>query len=357
MRVNLKRVVDDSYEIQFLNDLHEAGLNIRSMYRRASIFIITDANVAKHHAGALARSLFKDGIPTFVLKVSAGEATKNRRSKERLEDQLISLGVARDSLIVALGGGMVGDLAGFVAATLHRGIPFVQIPTSLLAQVDSSVGGKVAVDHPQGKNLIGAFFQPKKVYIVASTLKTLSQDEFRNGMAEVIKYAAILDDRLFTFLERNTATILRRDRAVMRRMIARCCKLKGAVVEKDERETDYRRILNFGHTIGHAIEQVSNYRIAHGKAVAIGMVAEAKFSTELKLLTAKEFSRLVRVLEVFGLPTTVPVSMKTAALFDATLHDKKVQHGNVSYTLLEKIGKARIGISIDRKRAQELFER
>jgi len=350
-------MIDDSYELRFVDNLARAGSDIRRMYPDARIFVVTDTNIAPLYAHALVRSLSGNGIPLHVVTVPAGESSKNRRTKAYLEDRLVALQAARDSLVIALGGGMVGDLAGFVAATLHRGIPFIQIPTSLLAQVDSSIGGKVAIDHPQGKNLIGAFYQPKKVYIATSALKSLPAKEFRNGMAEVIKCAAILDRSLFTFVETNKAAILRRDQTVMRRIIERCCRLKATVVEKDERENNYRRILNFGHTIGHAIEQVSKYRIAHGEAVAMGMAAEAKLSTELKLLSVRDSGRLVNALKAFGLPTSIPSRMKTTAIFDATLQDKKLQRGQVRYTLLERIGKARVGIGIDRRRAEELFER
>ncbi|MBI1802855.1 MAG: 3-dehydroquinate synthase [Ignavibacteriae bacterium] len=357
MRIHLKRIIDNSYDIRFVNNISEAGADIRSTYPDARVFIITDVNVGKHYAGPFARCVSGRTAPAYVLRIPAGEASKNRTMKESLEDQLISLGATRNSVIVALGGGMIGDLAGFVAATLHRGVSFIQIPTSLLAQVDSSIGGKVAVDHPQGKNLIGAFFQPKKVYIDVSTLKTLPDGEFRNGMAEVIKYGAILDGKLFTFLEKNRAAILRKNPNIMHAIIERCCELKRAVVEKDEREVDYRRILNFGHTIGHAVEQVSNYRIAHGKAVAIGMAAEAKVSTALGILSSNDAARLEDALKAFGLATSFPAKMRTTAIFDMTLRDKKTQQGKVHYTLLEKIGKARVGVPMSRVRAQELFER
>ena len=354
MKINLRRIIDTSYEIKFVRTIADAASDIRSSYPSASIFTITDSNVAKYYGRSFVKSLRGKAIP--ILKIQSGEASKSRKTKEYLEDKLIALGAERDSVIVALGGGVIGDVAGFVAATLHRGVPFIQIPTSLLAQVDSSIGGKVAVDHPLGKNLIGAFYQPKKVYISPSTLKTLPEEEFRSGMAEVIKYAVILDGTLMVFLEKNRLSILQRKPAVMRTIIERCCELKRRVVEKDEFESDYRRILNFGHTIGHAIEQVSHYRIPHGKAVAMGMIAEAKLSVKMGMLSQKEAVRLERILTAFGLQTIIPPSIKTSMLFDATLQDKKMRNGSVQYTLLQKIGNAHVGVPLTQKHAQELFE-
>jgi 3-dehydroquinate synthase len=252
---------------------------------------------------------------------------------------------------------MIGDLAGFVAATLLRGIPFIQIPTTLLSQVDSSIGGKVAVDHPLGKNLMGAFYQPKKVFIDVDTLKTLPVKEFRNGMAEVIKYAAILDSKLFSYLEKNNSKIInhsarggqasrRVESSTIIHLIHRCCELKKMVVEKDERETGLRRILNFGHTIGHAVESLSNYKLSHGEAVAIGMVAEAKISAALGMLDQSEVERLYNLLQLYKLPTDIPSKMDTHKIVRLTLHDKKVQQCKAQYTLLEKIGKAIVGFSV-----------
>ncbi|MBI3766041.1 MAG: 3-dehydroquinate synthase [Ignavibacteriales bacterium] len=301
------------------------------------------------------RTYFKR--PDFhLLTVPAGERSKSRRSKELLENNLLALGANRDSLIVALGGGMVGDLAGFVAATLLRGIPYIQIPTTLLAQVDSSIGGKVAIDHPLGKNLIGAFYQPQKVYIDIGALKTLPDREFSNGLAEVIKYAAILDSELFDELEQKQSKILSRDEKSLLNIIKRCCELKKSVVEEDEKETDYRRILNFGHTIGHAIERLSKYRIPHGQAVAIGMVAESTMSSHLGILPARHAERITSLLKMYNLPTEIPSTIKLEAIMRATLQDKKVHRGMTHYTLLERIGRARVGVRLSLKQARLLVQ-
>src|SRR5436309_595603 len=276
LHVNLDHRVDDSYAI--LIGVNPGGIvgDIRRTFWGVRKFVITDSNVGALYGKEFLRALRQPR--EYLLSIPAGEKSKNRRIKERIEDRILSLGVTRDSLIVALGGGVIGDLAGFVAASLLRGLPYVQIPTTLLAQVDSSIGGKVAIDHPLGKNLLGAFYQPHKVYINVATLTSLPDREFRCGLAEVIKYGAILDKDLFRYLEREYGQIMAKHESCLLRIIKRSCEIKKSVVEQDEKETGLRRILNFGHTIGHAIEVLSGYRIRHGNAIAIGMVAEARMS-------------------------------------------------------------------------------
>ena len=346
----------NSYDLHIGIGLERIGRVIMKKYPRELKFVITDANVQKLYVKRLIVAMLGVETPAQIVTVPAGELSKNRTMKERIEDELISLGAARDSLIIALGGGMIGDLAGFVASTLYRGIPYIQIPTSLIAQVDSSIGGKVAVDHPAGKNLIGAFYQPTAVYIDPAMLKTLPLREFRNGMAEVIKYAAILDARLFDFLENNRPAILNRVPSTLIKIVKRCCELKKNVVEQDPKEHDFRRILNFGHTIGHAVESLSRYRIAHGEAVAIGMAAEATLSASKGLLPKGECRRLFGLLEAYGLPTRIPEKMDRSALMSATLRDKKMKAGNVHYTLLERIGKARVGVIVSTGDARQLLD-
>jgi 3-dehydroquinate synthase len=353
VHINLKRVIDDSYDIQISMPLDEAADDIIRMYPDSSKFVITDSNVGKYYGKKFVGALRQpDG---HLLILPAGEKSKHRKSKERLEDKLIKLKASRDSVIIALGGGMVGDLAGFVASTLLRGISFVQIPTTLLAQVDSSVGGKVAVDHPLGKNLIGAFYQPKKVYIDPTTLETLSDTEFSNGMAEVIKYAAILDKQLFGYLEENSTKIRARNLDALHRIIKRCCELKKSVVQRDEKETGLRRILNFGHTIGHAVELLSHYRVSHGNAVAIGMIAEARISVNMGMLSTHAFERLERLITAYHLPTSLPKTLHVNNIIVATTRDKKAKGKEVHYTLLERIGKARVGVPISTPQVHKLL--
>jgi|WetSurMetagenome_2_1015567.scaffolds.fasta_scaffold199715_1 3-dehydroquinate synthase len=351
IRINLTDHTDFSYDIKIGVEINSILKNIGESLPQS--FVITDSNVYNLYIKAIKESFSTNRI----LVVQAGEKSKNRKTKEMLENKLLSMNVTRDSLIVACGGGVIGDLAGFVAATLLRGVPFIQIPTTLLSQVDSSIGGKVAVDHPLGKNLIGAFYNPKKVYIDVNALKTLSEREFRSGMAEVIKYAAILDQNLFSFLLENHANIIHLKQSSLIHIISRCCELKKMIVEKDERETGLRRVLNFGHTIGHAVESLSKYKLTHGEAISIGMAAEAKISASLGILKRSDMELLTSLLELYKLPTLIPSRMNLKKIIESTIHDKKVQRGKVYYTLLEQIGKARVGVELTSDRAIKSFSK
>lgn len=355
LHINLKTKVNNSYSILIGTSLSEAAKDIVRLRLGSKYYVITDTNVGKLYGKQFVKAIARHTDNVKLLKIPAGERNKNRRTKELLEDKLFKTNAGRDSVIIALGGGVIGDLAGFVSATLHRGVPYIQIPTTLLAQVDSSIGGKVAVNHPLGKNLIGAFYQPKKVYIDVSTLKTLPHSEFINGMAEVIKYSAILDKKLFSYLEANKHQILKRKKDTLVHLIKRCCECKRIIVERDEREHGLRRILNFGHTVGHALEIVSTQPISHGKAIAIGMVAEAKISATLGLCSNDDVKRLENLLQLYGLPTSIPSNINLRKLFAATAQDKKSRQGIVHYTLLETIGKAQVGIPLSYREALSLF--
>ncbi len=352
LHINLKNITDNSYDIIIGTKLSSVAGEIASWNDVSKYFIITDSNIKRLYGDGFLKTLRSYKIEVHLLSVPAGEKSKTRKTKEQLEDKLLKLKADRSSLIIALGGGVIGDLAGFVATTLLRGIPFIQIPTTLLSQVDSSIGGKVAVDHPLGKNLIGAFYQPKKVYVDINTLKTLSEREFRNGMAEVIKDATILDSKLFSYLEKNHPKIISNSAngilhpSYFIHLINRCCELKKMIVEKDERETGLRRILNFGHTIGHAVESLSNYKLAHGEAVAIGMVAEAKISAALGMLKQSEVERLNNLIQMYNLPTDIPSRMDRNKIVRLTCQDKKAEQGIVRYTLLENIGKAIVSVAV-----------
>lgn len=357
IHINLKREADDSYDIVIGTTLADAARDILKFVPGDRYFAITDWNVKRFYGTKFARLMKRNGVDCPVLSVPAGEKSKSRTTKGQLEDKLLSLGAGRSSVVIALGGGMVGDLAGFVASTLLRGIRYVHIPTTLLAQVDSSIGGKVAVNHPLGKNLLGTFCQPKRVFIDISTLGTLPDREFINGMAEVIKYAAILDRDLFSYLEVHSKKILSRDTKALIKVITRCCELKKDVVEIDEKETNYRRILNFGHTIGHALESLSGYRLPHGLAVAIGMAAEAKISAAGGLMSAGAVARLENLLRAYRLPTDIPSSTDIGELCEATRTDKKARDGKVHYTLLERIGKARTDVRLSLETVQDILSR
>lgn len=300
-----------------------------------SIFVISDSNVSRLYAERIFYELgmlstFKENI-TFP----AGEQNKNRWQKEKLEDQLLKNKAGRDSVIIAVGGGVTGDLAGFVAATYLRGIPLFHLPTSLIAQVDSSIGGKVGVNHLQGKNLIGAFYQPQAVYADLEFLQTLPEEEFLNGMAEVIKYAVALDDELWLLIENNEQEIMNRDSKVFEKMILRCIELKINVVEKDEKERGYRSILNFGHTAGHAIEKLSDFKIKHGYAISAGMKIAAQLSQQLLGFPKTKMQRLMEMLNRYHLNTVSLNDFHIDQIWEAMLTDKKARQQTPRFTLLK----------------------
>jgi 3-dehydroquinate synthase len=284
------------------------------------------------------------GVPTQTTVVPPGERSKSLSQSERLYDELVTSGADRHTLIVALGGGVIGDLAGFVAATFARGLPLIMVPTTLLAQVDSSLGGKVGVNHPRAKNLIGAFHQPRGVWIDTATLETLPDRELCCGLAEVVKYGVIASSDLFTFLERNADAILGREPLTLEHIILESCRIKAGVVERDEREeADVRAILNFGHTIAHAIEAVAGYngQFHHGEAVAVGMVAESRLAERLGWLSSDTVDRQVRLLERFGLPVTAR-GLNPDELIAAMRRDKKNRLGKIRFVLPRSIGKVEL---------------
>jgi 3-dehydroquinate synthase len=303
--------------------------------------IITDTNVGKRYAKPVFESLVKAGFEPSLIVVPAGETAKSFKSVQFCYDKLAEHRMERKSFIVALGGGVVGDVAGFVAATYLRGISFVQVPTTLLAHVDSSVGGKVGVNLKSGKNLVGAFHQPRLVLCDLDTLATLPPREFRAGLAEIIKYGIIYDAKLFEQTERDMSKLLHRDPKTLATVIARCCEIKAEVVGKDETETGPRAILNFGHTIGHALEAISSYgRFLHGEAIAVGQVAAAKLSRKVGGLPEADVERICRLFKRAGLPTDANFSAaQRTKIFAAMRLDKKVSGGEIKFVLAKKIGR------------------
>ena len=303
--------------------------------------IITDTNVGREYAKPAYNSLLRAGFEPSLVIVPAGETAKSLKSVQSCYDRLASHRLERKSFIVALGGGVVGDLAGFVAASYLRGIPFVQVPTTLLAHVDSSVGGKVGVNLKAGKNLVGAFYQPRLVLCDLDVLSTLPDREFRAGLAEIIKYGIIFDAALFARLERDLPRFLRRETKPLEEVIARCCKIKADVVGQDETESGLRAILNFGHTIGHGLEAISSYgRYLHGEAIAIGQVAAAKLSHEIAGLRESEVARIDNLFKRSGLPTEMKLTAsQRPKLLAAMKLDKKVSDGEIKFVLAKRIGK------------------
>ena len=304
-----------------------------------SAFLVSDTNV-EFHANRVVELLQQAGLPSAIQIVPAGEESKSLSMTGQLYDALAALPADRSTLVVAVGGGVVGDLAGFAAATYNRGLPLLMVPTTLLAMVDSSVGGKVGINHPKGKNLIGAFHQPAGVWIDTTFLTTLPDREFRSGLAEVVKYGVILDPEFFTYLEVNAAAILARDHLSLEHIIARSCELKAQVVEQDEREeTGHRAVLNYGHTFAHGFETVGGYGTwLHGEAVAAGMICASRLAERLGRIPADLTERQIRLLTTFGLPITANAEWSIDAIMDVMRRDKKAQAGKMRFVLPTRLG-------------------
>lgn len=338
--VNLKISEDKSYEI-FIGEgvLKKIAPQVAQASLGHMFAIITDSNVESLYGTELQERFERAGIDTILISFPAGEMHKNRDTKAWIEDRMLERGLGRDSAVIALGGGVVGDMAGYVAATYTRGIPYVQVPTSLVACVDSSIGGKTAIDTRHGKNLIGAFHQPWRVYIDIDTLLTLPEKEIREGIAEVIKYGVIEDRELFSFLESHMDRIFSYDKEALKLVVKRSCEIKAGVVERDEKESNLRKILNFGHTVGHAIENMSHYAISHGQAISIGMFAEGKLAVKMGLWKGEELSRLEAVIEKAGLPTDLPNQMKIGEIIKTMKLDKKARGGHIEMALPAMLGR------------------
>ncbi len=312
--------------------------------------VISDHLVAPHYAAAVRTSLERAGIESVLVTVDAGETAKSLKTVQSCYDQLAEHRLERQSFVIALGGGVVGDLTGFVAATYLRGIPFVQLPTTLLAQVDSSVGGKVGVNLKAGKNLVGAFHQPRLVLCDLNTIKTLPERELRAGLAEVIKYGIISDAVFFARLERDLPKLLRRDPKTLGEVVARCCEIKAEVVGQDENEGGLRAVLNFGHTLGHALEAISSYgKYLHGEAISIGQVAAAELSARLLGLPWNDAVRIRDLFARSGLPVAVKLTRaQRKRIFSAMQLDKKVSGGEIKFVLAKKIGTVEFGCRVPR---------
>jgi 3-dehydroquinate synthase len=329
-----------SYEI-FLEPgaSRSLGDRLKRLVDAAKIGIVTDRHVASHYLKPTVDSLKQAGLDPVPIILPPGERTKTLATVARILDVLAAHRFERRSLLLALGGGVIGDLAGFAASIYQRGIHYVQVPTTLVAQVDSSVGGKTGVDHRLGKNLIGTFHQPKAVIIDPFLLHTLPHREWIAGLAEVIKYGIIADEAFFSFLEASMPDLLKLDGQAVIRAVARSCEIKAEVVASDERESDRRRILNYGHTIGHALESLGGYRrLVHGEAVGIGLVAEAELAVQLGLCESDVSARIRRLVQAAGLPDRLPPKTSFGALWGAMQHDKKVVAGTVIGVLPVRIG-------------------
>jgi 3-dehydroquinate synthase len=341
-----------TFRVELARDAHPVHVGagaldqIGRLARKAGLaagraLIVTDTNVARLFGERTAAALAETGFAARTLEVAPGEQSKSFAALERVYDAMVEAELDRSSAVFALGGGVVGDLAGFAAATYMRGVALVQIPTTMVGQVDSALGGKTAINHPQAKNLIGAFYQPRLIVADVKLLETLPEREFREGLAEVIKYGAIMDAPMIEELEQGLDAIVRRDPAALERIVARSLHHKATIVASDAREGGLRKILNYGHTAGHALEASSGYgHFLHGEAVAIGMVAAGRLSQAFAELSAAEAERLERLIARAGLPTAMPEGWRGEDFMRALRLDKKRTGDKVEFVLLDRLGDA-----------------
>ncbi len=340
-QVELKKVVDDSYEIEIGFDLEEklvADLQAGLLDGRRNLALITDSVVKPLYGDRLLSLLREAGYRAELFAFPAGEEQKTRETKAQLEDEMLERDFRRDCAVLAVGGGVVTDLAGFLAGTFARGVPFVNFATTLLSAADASVGGKTAVDTPRATNLIGLFNQPKKVYIDVAAWKTLPHRQVSSGLAETVKHGCIAHPGFFEYLEGNLDRILALEPEACVHMAEENCRIKYEVVMQDERESGLREILNLGHTVGRAIETVSGYRLLHGEAVAIGLVAQALLSQSMGHLSGADVQRVTALLERAGLPVRIPDWIDREALVKKLYTDKKVRDGKLRFVLQKGLG-------------------
>jgi 3-dehydroquinate synthase len=332
-----------SYPIYIETGLFNQSGFLLSAIQGKQCAIVTNETIAPLLLKYIRKPLEEAGIQSFDIILPDGEQYKTIEYFNVVLSQLLENRAARDTTLIALGGGVIGDMGGFAAACYQRGIPFIQVPTTLLSQVDSSVGGKTAVNHPLGKNMIGAFYQPKAVFIDTNSLSTLPEREFSAGMAEVIKYGIMYDGEFFTWIENQYSALLNRDPDALRYLISRCCAIKAEVVNLDEKEHGVRALLNLGHTFGHAIEAEKGYGVwLHGEAVAAGMVLAAKLALLRNWITASDLSRIEQLIQLFSLPTDGPEDMTSDDYIKHMQHDKKVLSGKMRFIVPTSIGVAKV---------------
>lgn len=333
-----------SYEIITGNGvLKRCGEILSSLDLGKRVLLVTNPTIGRFYKEIVQKSLRNYGFEVTTVDVPDGEEFKTLREAEKLYDAAFSAGLDRGCPVAALGGGVIGDLAGFVAATYMRGVPLIQMPTTLLAQVDSSVGGKVAVNHPRGKNIIGSFYQPAIVLTDLNVLDTLPARELRAGLAEVIKYGIIKDQSFFEWLEDNLESMLKLDYHALEPAIKKSCRIKARIVEKDETEQGIRAILNFGHTVGHALETLTGYKAyRHGEAVSVGMVFASRLAGKIGMLENSDQKRIEQILVRAGLPVKIPGEISIPDIISCFYSDKKVLSGQITFVLPERIGRVRV---------------
>ena len=339
-----------SYDITIGNNvLKNAGAVLEKFQPISSAVILTDSNVRHHgHADPVADSIAQAGIPIQKLSFDPGEQVKSSAGMHELWESLFDCGTDRRAVLVTVGGGVIGDFGGFAAATYARGIRFLQVPTTLLAQVDSSVGGKVGINLATGKNMVGAFHQPLGVLIDTTTLQTLPEEQYLSGLGEVIKYGVALDADLFHFIEGNVEKIKRRDSAVMQKIVADCCRIKAQIVTEDERETKGQRILlNFGHTFAHVFEVMSDYTIPHGLAVAMGCICAARLAVRMGFVEYMFTIRLIGLYGKLGLETEYPTEFELKRMVEVIQHDKKSEFGKLRFVVPTGLGQCQVIEGLD----------
>jgi 3-dehydroquinate synthase len=357
IKVQLDRKTSSSYEIYIGREIVDRmGLLLAKHNWAGRYVIVTDSTVAAIHGAKVLQTLKGVGLKADILDFPAGEASKDIHTILRIVDRLRAMGADRTSALIALGGGVVGDITGFVASIYMRGILYIQVPTTLLAQVDSSIGGKTGIDLSTGKNILGTFYQPKGVFIDLAFLETLEFQELKNGLAEVIKYGIIDDPELFSTLENKADDIRKPNLDLLEEIVARSCRIKKGVVEIDERERGIRRILNFGHTIGHAIETESGFTIPHGDAVAMGMATSAALSERMRYLPAEDRQRIIALIKAMGLPDRIPQAVTTEGVFLRMKGDKKKTGDSLNLVLLKKIGIPFVTSSVPEPLIKETIE-
>ena len=357
LKLSLTKKINHSYEICIGNGIMDRAATVIAKSTPARRYVvIADATVAALYGEKIMTMLKEVGLAADLIDFPAGEGSKTPETVISIARRLVELGADRETALIALGGGVTGDIVGFAASMYMRSIPYIQIPTTLLAQVDSSVGGKTGIDLPEGKNLLGAFYQPRFVFIDLEFLRSLSLSEIKNGLAEIVKYGIIDDADLFSLLEREGERLVKGDLELLQSVVEQSCKIKKGIVEIDEQDRGMRRILNFGHTLGHALEAQSAYTMSHGSAVSLGMIAASRISEKKGHLGAGERQRIERLIHSLGLPTVIPDTMDTEGIMRYMQNDKKRQNNELHFVLLKRIGMPFINGSIDEQTVKDVIE-
>jgi 3-dehydroquinate synthase len=358
MKLHLKSGESLSYDISIGYDVRRGICrSVRELDIARRYVIITDANVAAIYGGMLLEELQEAGMTVDLIEFPAGEASKNIHTALSVVRQLLKLGVDRKSALIAFGGGVVGDLTGFVASLYMRSLPYLQIPTTLVAQVDSSIGGKTAIDLEEGKNLLGTFYQPRAVLTDPVFLSTLPEEEFGNGLAEIVKYGIIAQETFFKLLEDEMEAVIKREPNVLAKVIETSCGIKKGLVEIDEKDQGPRRFLNFGHTLGHALEAASGYALSHGKGVSLGMMAAVRLSEKICGFPSVQRQRVENLIGKAGLPTTIPGEISTDLIISKLTMDKKKAGKTINFVLLKKIGEPFVTGDVNETMLKETMER